>query len=112
MILRRILAPVAALSLTVSATYASTNPEGHPVTDKCPTCSAPDGTGTGHSSSHSSSFEWTINVGLARYPKPASYTGIGTPAYERNGNLPTFKELVGRYFPGGPLQQSQVPLRI
>ena len=107
MIPRRILAPAVALALAALPSGGAINPDGYPTSD-CPKCLAT----TGATESSSSSFDWSINVGLARYPKPASYAGIGNLAYERNGNLPTFRELVDRMFPATPLQQSQVPLRI
>ena len=115
MIPRRILAPAVALALAALPSGAAVNPDGYPNSDEtgCEKCrDGSSGESTGAVVSSSSSFDWGINLGLARYPKPASYTGVGTAAYERNGNLPTFRELVGRMFPASPLQQSQVPLRI
>ena len=108
MIPRRFLAPAVALALTALQSGAAINPDGFPTSD-CVKCR--EGI-TGGWEVSSASFDWRINVGLARYPKPASYAGIGNIAYERNGNVPTFGELVGRIFPASPLQQSQVPLRI
>lgn len=106
------LAALATLAAVVApAGMATTNPYGLQTTT-CPRCSASDGTSTGAASQHSASFEWSINLGLARYPKPTSYTGIGAVAFERDGTLPSFGSLVGRYFPAGPLQQSQIPMRI
>ena len=60
----------------------------------------------------SASLDWGIKVGLARYPKPASFTDLGQAAFEKNGNLPTFKEVFGRYFPASPLQQTQIRLEL
>jgi hypothetical protein len=111
MIARRILAPAIALALTALPSAAAVNPQGI-AASTCPRCSASDGTATGSCSQVNASFEWSINLGLARYPKPATYAGIGATAYERDGSLPTFGELIGRYFPSTPLQQIQIPLRI
>ena len=60
----------------------------------------------------SASLDWGIKVGLARYPKPASFTDLGQAAFEKNGNLPTFKEVFGRYFSASPLQQTQIRLEL
>jgi RHS repeat-associated protein len=72
-----------------------------------------DGTVTGAANPPASgSFSWEIKVGLARYPKPATFTDMAQTAYEKDGNLPTFGEMYGRYFPASPFQQSQIPLKI
>ncbi|MEI7910008.1 MAG: RHS repeat-associated core domain-containing protein [Verrucomicrobiota bacterium] len=114
--LRRLLTPAVALVFSTLSSHGTTNPYGYPSTDDpggCIPCQkGHSGESTGATDISSPCFDWGINLGLARYPKPANYTGIGATAYERNGNLPTFRELVDRYFPSSPLQQSQIPLRI
>jgi len=103
---------LAASILLLSPAWA-TNPPGTTYTTgcDCPPCSD-GGSSSGATSGGSGSFNWSINVGLARYPKPASFTDLGQAAYEKNGLLPTFSDMFTRYFPKSPLQQAQIRMEI
>ncbi len=61
---------------------------------------------------HLNSLGWGVSLGLARYPKPTSLTPFGQAAFEKNGNLPDFNQLFGRYFSSDPLQQNQIRLEL
>jgi hypothetical protein len=58
------------------------------------------------------SFDWQIEVGLARFAKQPGFTNYAQLASESDGNLPTFAELYGRGFSQDPLQESQVVLEL
>ncbi len=103
------------------------HPGGGPGSGGCPTggggpCGSSGGNnGCGGTSGSSTggaggliveSLAWQINVGLARYAKPSSLSSFSQGAYDMNGNLPTFKEIYGRYFSSSPLQQIQISLEL
>ena len=103
---------ILATSLLIAATLPAwaTNPPGG-------TCSGGGGPcgsqGSGGSSyPQSKSLEWGIKVGLARYPKPTTLSDFGQAAFEKNGNLPDFGQLFGRYFSDNPQQQMQINLEL
>lgn len=102
------------LLFTTSHSWA-VNPKGSGCSTGCDTCceGEDDGNGSGKTSGISNkSLSWGIQVGLARYPKPTSFSDFGQTAYELNGNLPTFSEIYGRYFSSNPLQQRQIHLEL
>ena len=68
---------------------------------------------TGGSSSPSNqSLDWAIKVGLARYAKPTTLTDLSQVGFEKNGNLPDFNQMFGRFFSSDPLQQMQISLSL
>jgi RHS repeat-associated protein len=78
-------------------------------------CGSSGSSGSGSSSSSaptSQSLDWSIRVGLARYPKPTSLIEFSQTAFEKNGNLPDFNQLYSRVFTPDPLQQTQVILEL
>ena len=76
------------------------------------TCT-PSGEASGATSTPATnSFDWFINVGLSRYPKPTTFTNLAQTAYDRDGNLPSFDQMLKRYFPASPLQQAQIQIKI
>jgi RHS repeat-associated protein len=106
---------IAGLICIAASPLFGVNPPGTTTSTSCTECGQCTtlGTGTGAVEPPAyDSFKWEIKVGLARYPKPASYTDMAQAAYEKDGNLPTLDQMIGRYFPGSPLQQSQIPLKI
>lgn len=58
------------------------------------------------------SFEWSIEVGLARFTKINEFTSYAQVVSEPDGNLPNFAELYDRGFSQDPLQESQVVLEL
>ena len=114
---RHLLLVSAFVFASVPYTFA-TNPAGS--TSSCGGCESSGSSSSDSSSSDSSSssspniqsLEWAIKVGLARYAKPSALTDFGQAAYEKDGNLPDFKEMFGRYFSSSPLQQRQIRLEI
>ena len=113
-ITRRLLLVVLLAWLVISPLWA-VNPPGGTCTSQCDECGScgSDGTGTGKTQSPGlGSFDWLIQVGLARYPKPTGFTDMANAANEKDGNLPDFRQIFSRYFPSSPLQGSQIPLRI
>ena len=102
------------LALTSSPIWA-TNPLGETCSSGCKPCceGENDGTGTGSTSDalEAKSLQWAIQVGIARYPKPTTFTHLAQAAYEKNGNLPDYNQLFGRYFSSSPLQQRQISLK-
>jgi RHS repeat-associated protein len=103
------------LALTSSPIWA-TNPLGETCSSGCKPCceGENDGTGTGSTSDalEAKSLQWAIQVGIARYPKPTTFTHLAQAAYEKNGNLPDYNQLFGRYFSSSPLQQRQIHLEL
>lgn len=100
------------LLLSISYSWA-VNPEGSSQSNGCKSCCSEQSDGSGNGTTTCPSIEslyWGIQVGLARYPKPASFSNFGQTAFELNGNLPTFNEIYGRYFSKNPLQQRQIHL--
>jgi len=106
---------LAASILLLSPAWA-TNPAGSTDSSSCSPCftSCPtDGQASGGVFlPQLASFDWSINVGLVRYPKPSTFIDLAQTAYEQDGNLPNFEEMVNRYFPSNPLQQAQLQLKI
>lgn len=91
------------------------NPPGGTSTCPCDECGecASNAEGTAATNSPgSSSFDWQIQVGLARYQKPSGLTDMANAANEKDGHLPDFRQIFARFFPSSPLQGSQIPLRI
>ena len=103
-----------AILLAASPGARASNPPGGILcqTGPCPGDDSTAMTSSACDGPMSASLDWGIKVGLARYPKPASFTDLGQAAFEKNGNLPTFKEVFGRYFPASPLQQTQIRLEL
>ena len=93
----------ALLILSISPAWAVNHPGG--------SCSSGGG-GCKKETPEIKSLEWSINVGLARYPKPITLSNFGQAAYELDGNLPSFGEVYGRYFSSSPLQQRQISLEL
>ncbi len=106
---------VTSLLLAANPAARASNPIGSTGSVPCATCAKACplcGDSTSWTQSAIASFDWEILVGLARYPKPTTYSDLAQAAYEKDGNLPTFDQMLGRYFPNSPLQQSQTPLKI
>ena len=100
-ITRRLLLVVLLAWLVISPLWA-VNPPGGTCTSQCDECGScgSDGTGTGKTQSPGlGSFDWLIQVGLARYPKPTGFTDMANAANEKDGNLPDFRQIFSRYFP-------------
>jgi RHS repeat-associated protein len=115
MSLRLHLATAAVLALAVPSGIATTNPFGLSSTTGCckPCNQCPgDSQGTGDVTLDAGGFLFASGTGLSTYPKPTSFTGIGNTAYENDHSLPSFRELVDRYFPSSPLQRAQVEVKI
>jgi hypothetical protein len=58
------------------------------------------------------SFDWSLSLGNARYGKPDALGDLSRIANERDGNLPTIKQLIERSFTPEPLQRGEVYIEI
>ena len=82
----------------------------------------PNDHATGHNGSNNSpcsnnppykkSIEWQIKVGHARYLKSITYSDMAKKVCDKFGNLTDTKEIYGRFFPSGPLQQTAITLQL
>lgn len=93
--LNRLLSTLFALT-TCSAWAAGSNPPTTPPERKYD-CEGKCNSGC------DTSFQWRIEVGLARFAKPAGFTSYAQLASESDGNLPNFAELYDRGFSQDPL---------
>jgi RHS repeat-associated protein len=112
--LRYLILATTALALTkLSAAppnnYPPTTPPGG---GSCKSSGSSGSGSSGSSAPTSQSLDWSIRVGLARYPKPTSLIEFSQTAFEKNGNLPDFNQLYSRVFTPDPLQQTQVILEL
>ena len=112
---RRLAILAIAAAIAAPAGLATTNPFGLYTTSPCckPCNQCPgDSQGTGDITLDPGGFLFSSGAGLSSYPKPASFSGIASTAHDNDHSLPSFQELVGRYFPSSPQQRNQVEVKI
>ena len=110
--LRHFLLATTLLITASQPTWATNPPGGTCSTGGCDASGSSGNATAATSPTNSKSLEWGVKVGLVRYAKPTSLIDFGQAAFEKNGNLPNFSELFGRYFSGSPLQQRQISLEL
>jgi YD repeat-containing protein len=103
-----------AILLAATPAVRATNPGWEPCSSSGGPCEDKSSAAASSASDppKNESLDWSVKVGLARYAKPTDFTNFGQAAFEKNGNLPTFAEMFGRYFSPSPFQQIQIHLEL
>ena len=109
--LRHLILATTVLTASHVTTWATNIPGGGGSGDGGPCSKGGSGSG-GSAPPANQSLDWSVNVGLARYPKGATLTEYSKIASEKSGNIPTFNEIFGRFYSADPLQQQQISLGI